>query len=150
MEEIVKRFINGEHQVFLSLESSLDRKNFHEEIQKQLKDRDTKSYYYLITFTLKEKPKDEEVIQKYIISQMGRPALHIVKAHYVKEYTKKGIPHWHFAVKSKRHICKNRFNYYVQKFGNIDISKNHCQTLNEMMNYINKESLSIQIIPCVL
>ncbi len=154
MQDYVTRFINGDHQVYVdyvSKSSSLMRE-FHSEIQKQVNENTIKSYYYMITFTLKNDcSKEEELtIQDYILSQMERPALKIVKAFYVKEKTKQGRAHWHVAVQTKRFLCRNRFNYYCKKYGHIQVSKNHCQTLQEMMNYINKDQQSIQIIPRVI
>lgn len=110
------------------------------------KSKQKKYYYYLITFTLKEDTNDEEKIHQYIKKQLQRKALKIVEAHLAKEYTKKGRPHWHASVKSEKYLAKDRFNYFVKKYGNIDISKNNSQTLEESINYINKSTTSEQIV----
>lgn len=153
MEEIVRRFIKGEHHLYSNLINSKSLlKEFHIEIQRQVKEKETKYYYYLITFTLKPsiKKTEYEKIEKFILSQVTRPALKIKEAHYIKEYTKKNIPHWHISIKSKKFIAKNRFNYYQKHYGNIDISKSTNKSLTESLNYINKVQQSIQLLPRVL
>ncbi len=150
MQEVVKQFIEGNAEVQCSLYASIVSEHglhraFHAEFKKQLKEINVKKFYYLLTFTLRKDPDNEREIEKYILGQVLRPALRIKTAHYVKEYTKAGRPHWHVAVESTKYIARNRFNYYENKFGNIDISKNHGNTLEEMMNYINKEQPSIKI-----
>lgn len=148
LEDIVKRFIAGDESEYLiEARSQMFRMAFDNEFKRQLKDLDIKKYYYLITFTLKVDPtlEEEEEIEKYVISQFQRAALKIKEAYYVKEKTKKERTHWHVAVVSYRYIAKNRFNYYAQKYGHVDVSKNHCQTKEEMLNYINKVHESVKI-----
>ena len=65
-------------------------------------------------------------------------ALQIEKAHIVKEYTKKNVPHWHASVISKRYISKDRFESYIKRFGNVDISKNHSHQYENMTKYMSK------------
>ncbi len=101
-----------------------------------------------MTFTLKKGVElPEKDIEKYIISQFTeRPALCVKEAHIVKEYTKANVPHWHIAVKTTKFLAKNRFNYYEKKFGMIDISKSTNKSLQESINYINKDILSTKIV----
>ncbi len=152
MEEIVKQFLETrdreeQEKIYIyAIGKSNGMAEFHSEIKKQVKNLSKKYYFYLITFTVREEEKKNiDLIEEYIVSQMKRPALKIVFAEYVKEYTKKGMPHFHFAVKSERFIAKNRFNYYTQKYGFIDISKSTNKSLEESINYINKDTQSIKI-----
>lgn len=107
---------------------------------KYINSLDVKKYYYMITFTLKPGiTTPSESIEEYIKKQFTeRPALGISEAHIVQELTKNGTPHWHVAVISTKHISKDRFNYYTQLYGNIDISKNHSQKISETLNYLSK------------
>lgn len=145
MEKIVRQFISGENNdIAYILQNTCLSREFHKEIQRQVKNNSLRKYFYLITFTLKKDYNTDETleIEDYIKSQMTRPALRIDEAYMVKELTKSGRPHWHLAVKSSKFIAKNRFNYYKQKFGNIDISKSTNKSLEESLNYINKD------VPC--
>lgn len=153
LEKIVTRYIEiindpdkSEERINIIL--STDAKPFNKEFKRQIQEREKIDHYYMITFTLKPEIKKEEYeeIEKFILKQVRRPALKIKEAYYVKEYTKKNIPHWHISIKSKKTISKNRFNYYRNKFGNIDISKSNNNSLEESLNYINKEQQSIKII----
>lgn len=103
-------------------------------------------YRYMVTFTLRSLPEDEDVIEGYIISQFHRAPLQVVEAHISKEYTQTGVPHWHVVVTTRKCLKKDRFHYYIKKYGNIDISRTKAQTLDEGLNYINKSSSSKQFI----
>ncbi len=150
MQQYVKDFIAGDHAIYTKYiyRSSDLMKSFHDELKRQLKDRDVKHYYYLITFTLKPNIDKEKYdkIEEYIISQMKRPALKITEAHYVREYTKNHIAHWHVSLSCLKCLPKNRFNYFEKLYGHVDISKTTDKSLNEGINYINKEQISIQIL----
>lgn len=100
-----------------------------------------KRYMYMITFTLKD-PKDETQAEEYIISQAKREALQIVQYQYAKEYTKKGIAHWHVAIETKIPIKKDRFiQYYKNKsYGNIDLSRSKSTNYQNILNYISKDT----------
>ncbi len=119
------------------------------------KKKEDKRFYYMITFTLDEKkkeeinykPKSDLEMQKYIISRLRRKALKIEKAHIVKELTEAGVPHWHVAVKALKYISKDRFKYYIKLYGNIDISKNHSQNYETIIKYISKSDTPYQLIP---
>lgn len=123
-------------------------------IKEYRKDKLKKHYYYLITFSKSpECSKEDDELELFIISQAKRPALHIVDASYTKEYTKNGVAHWHLSVKSSKYIAKNRFNYYVKNFGFVDVSSSTVNSRDESLNYINKDSVSTDIIlnsVCVL
>lgn len=156
MEEIVKRFLEANPEerskiYYIEIVKGNLMKEFHTCMKKlmKLRDRDERRYYYLLTFTLNPKlevDETEDEIEKYIITRVKRKALKIVKAHIVKEYTKKGVAHWHVATKSKRYISKDRFKYFEKKYGFIDISKNHSQNYNFMMDYITKSNIPKEII----
>lgn len=106
-----------------------------------------KNYRYLITFTLREsEPHSEDLIQEYIIKQFKRKALKIESAYITKEYTKNNVAHWHVACQSLKFISKDRFQHYIKKYGNIDISKTHSQTLKSAIEYISKEFEPLQIV----
>ncbi len=153
MEDLVKEFVEGTAEAQRQLYSEIVMnhglyKDFHTELKKQLYDKNKKYYYYMITFTLKDSIKDLgliKTIQKFIEGQVLRPALRIKEAHIVKELTKKGQAHWHVAVKAEQYIAKNRFNYYQKNYGNIDVSKNHGNTMTEMLNYMNKDNQSTKL-----
>ncbi len=150
--DLVTKFVDGDKTAINKILLGGLWPAYKKEIKKQMdiKYKPKKYYYYLITFTLKENHKDYTLIENYILGQVERKALHIVEAHYTKELTKKGRPHWHVAVKSEKCIPKNRFNYYEKKYGKIDISKSVTNTIDESINYINKENQSITLIPRVL
>lgn len=124
------------------------REDITRNMRSYLKTMDQKYHYYMVTFTLKDEMKEEyDSAESYISSQFtSRPALSIVEAHISQEFTKKGVHHWHVAVKTKKPLCKNRFNYYQKIYGNIDISKTKCQNLQESLNYISKDIIPKQLI----
>jgi len=138
------------------LENLVSNQNdFHHSFVRFLANKDKQLYCYLVTFTLsvgcmptfpspKYLTKNEyyQEVEDYIEKQFKRKPLKITEAHMVREYTKKGIPHWHVAVSCEKHLAKNRFNYYSRKYGNVDISKSKCQNIQESLNYINKSSVS--------
>lgn len=97
---------------------------------------------YMITFTLKPEMADcdSRVFKSDIIKRLKRPGLSIIKCYLVKELTKKGVVHYHAAVSSNKYICKNRFKKLSEKYGFIDISKNHVNSLKTMMKYMTKSN----------
>lgn len=102
--------------------------------------KDNKRYVYMITFTLSPNSKaDQKSVEEFISNQARRTALQIVKFEMVKEYTKKGVPHWHALVVSKKHLAKDRFKHYIENYGNIDISKSKSQDSQHIYDYIKKE-----------
>ncbi len=117
-----------------------DKRSFTKDFKKTMDRYERKTYLYMVTFTLRENHSEEEteIIGNFIESQAFRPALDIIKASIVKEYTKKGRAHWHMAIESKKLLKKDRFNYYIQKYGNVDISKNRHNNSSEMINYMSK------------
>ncbi len=155
MEEIIETFLLILSPMIRSqyyLEEVFDKgkeKEFHNTLKLYLKKSDNKNkrYYYLITFTLSDDNiVDSKLIKQYIISRLRGSALQIEKCHLVEELTQKGTPHWHASVISKKYISKDRFKYYVNKFGYIDISKNHSQNYDTMLKYITKSNTANQII----
>lgn len=108
-------------------------------------------YNYMVTFTIdptKNKIDDllEETIEQYICNQSHRDALKITYFAYVKEYTKKGVAHWHAVITTTKPLAKNRFQFYEKLYGSVDISKTKVTTTQEALNYISKESSPIVII----
>lgn len=99
-----------------------------------------KSYFYLVTFTIRDEciPQADE-IELYIKKQFkNRPALQVVTAHIAREFTKRGVPHWHVQVETSIPLCKDRFDYYVQLYGQVDVSKTRSQNPQKTLDYISK------------
>lgn len=106
-----------------------------------LESRDIVCYYYLVTFTIDPKinTSSDDEIESYIKKQFtDRPSLKVLEAHIVKEFTQKGIAHWHVSCKTGKPLKKDRFHYYMRKYGQIDISKNRHKNLNDGLNYISE------------
>jgi len=120
----------------------------HPLVMKALRRSDNKEYYYMTTFTLKPtiKPAQYDSIETYIINRLKETKLNITEAHIAREHTKQGVPHWHACIKASKYIAKSRFITYVKKFGNVDHSKNKTNSLEDMLEYTNKEVNSIRII----
>jgi len=118
------------------------------EYRKQMKRKQKKYYFYLVTFTLRaEIEENNKLIEDYIISQFeDRPPLHIEEAYIAQELTKKGKPHWHVAVKTGTCLKKDRFNYYIKKYGFVDISKSNHKSLKESLNYISKDTMPKKLV----
>lgn len=120
------------------------RNDFHSEYIKQVKAKDIKKYVYMVTFTvdpnkiteLDEEREDE--IETFIIKQSKRTALQLNRYDVVKEHHKDGRPHWHVLAVTRKPLKKDRFNYYIKKYGNIDISKSKSGDPVEIENYIHK------------
>lgn len=99
-----------------------------------------KSYLYMVTFTIdkkKFKGIDDEV-EAFIRRQATRKPLKITRFLLVKEYCKSGVAHWHALIKTIIPLKKDRFNYYISKFGRIDISKSKTNDEDEIINYMSK------------
>ncbi len=114
---------------------------------KKIRREEKKLYFYLVTFTLKPSVNNtDDKIGLYIRKQFEeRPPLQIIEAYMVEEKTQNNIPHWHVAVSTNKPLKKDRFNYYIKKYGNIDISKTKAQTLLESINYISKEAIPTKL-----
>lgn len=115
-------------------------------IKAYLKEEDEKNkhYFYLVTFTLKNKLNAIELAKcrKYIKEQFtDRPALKVNHAILVEELTAAGTEHWHVACSTKIPLSKDRFNYYEKLYGKIDISKNKHKNINDALNYIAKTAV---------
>lgn len=107
------------------------------------KETEKPAYFYLVTFTLKPSisSSDYDNIEAYIRKQfVDRPSLGVKEAHLVRELTKLNIPHWHVSVQTDRPLKKDRFHYYTKLYGQIDISKNKAQNLQDGLNYISKSN----------
>lgn len=112
---------------------------FHENFKSYIKQKDVKKYYYLVTFTIHpEYASREREIEEYIRRQFLRVPLRIKEAWIVRELTATNVPHWHVAVCTYKALKKDRFNYYVKKYGFVDISKSRLNSLEESLNYISK------------
>lgn len=114
-------------------------------LKQQDKIKNQKNYYYLITFTLRNKD-DATSAEAYIKRQTERTALNITSYEYCKEYTKNNMPHWHASVITTKPLKKDRFHYYIKKYGNIDLSRSRAQHDFESLNYISKSSTPTKIL----
>lgn len=109
-------------------------------LQKVMKEQEKKKYFYLLTFTLKPEA-DADKAEAYIRRVPERAPLQVTRCDLVKEHTKKGVAHWHMSVITTKALKKDRFSYYAQKFGHLDISKNKAQIYDEMLEYMTKEEV---------
>lgn len=105
----------------------------------------SKKYVYLVTFTKRNPEDNDDVIEQYIVKQFKRKPLKVTEAHIAKEQTKQGVSHWHVAVETERALKKDRFNYYLKKYGFVDINKNKEQNIETTLNYISKDILPTKI-----
>lgn len=112
-------------------------KEFREELERQLKDKEKKKYIYMLTFTLRDK-EDYAKAREYIYRQHLREQLKVMSYYVVEELTKKGMPHFHVAIQTEKPLKKNRFNYYSKLYGNIDLSRTKGQTVDSVLNYMSK------------
>lgn len=118
--------------------------------QKEIQNR---KYIYMLTFTVSEtlhKKISEELadeIEEYLRAiEKRKSVLKIIKFSLVREYHKNGRPHWHALIETLKCLKKDRFNYYIKKYGFIDISRNKAQTDTEIINYLHKSGTVIDII----
>lgn len=128
------------------------RPDFHKAFKKALKGTKLKRYIYMVTYTVDPKKHPEmtdsleQEVQAFIESQGKRSALGVLRYEYVKEHHKDGRPHWHALVETSRPLKKDRFNYFVKKYGNVDIAKNKAQQNTEILNYISKVETPTRVI----
>jgi len=109
--------------------------------------RTMKSYCYMVTFTVDPKKEvDIAEVEAYVNKIKDREALQIIEAWYVIEHLDSN-KHCHLAVKTKKPLCKSRFNIAQQKFGKVLFKKQKIsEELYEMLEYFSKENEPIQII----
>lgn len=105
-----------------------------------------KKYIYMITFTIdpskntdQTKEDLESIIDEFVTKQANRKGLNIVFFAMTKEYTQQNMAHWHVVIQSTKTIKKDRFAYYSQTYGNVDISRTKGTTYTEALNYISKD-----------
>jgi len=123
------------------------RNGFNQEFRKQLKAYDIKKYIYMVTFTIS--PKLHSVItedlkhevEQFIEKTPDRKPLKVLNMQYVCELHKDGRPHYHSLIVTERPLAKDRFNYYIGKYGNIDVAKNKQGSTEEILNYISKSGV---------
>lgn len=99
-----------------------------------------KSYFYLITFTVKPSFTDYDTVRDFVKSQAQRKALKFKQFYFSEEKHKSGVPHWHCAVQTEKPLKRDRFNFYVRKYGHVDVSRTNVQTIQESLNYISKDT----------
>lgn len=116
--------------------------------KRQKEKKKSQGYQYIVTFTLKEDISKDEIfaIEKYIKKQFLRAPLKIRRADIVQEQTEQGRPHWHVAVHTDKWLKKDRFDYYIKKYGFVDISRSKSTNYNHRLEYINKSNTSEQIV----
>lgn len=117
---------------------------WHEQFKRY--DPKEKSYLYLCTFTKKEPSDDDDTIEEYIKKQFTRKPLKVKQAYIAKEKTANNVSHWHVAVETLKALKKDRFNYYIKKYGFVDISKSKGTNIETPLNYISKDTLPLKII----
>lgn len=148
LKEKVKAFLKLEEGMHpdwvLDIIQGPDYEAFKEEIKRQ---SSKKRYLYLVTFTVDPKKysgeEQEDEIENYILKQGNRPALRLIQFQLVKERCKSGMPHWHAFIESEKCLKKDRFNYYISKYGKIDISKSKTNDEDEIINYIYKTGAEV-------
>lgn len=119
------------------------------------KHKANKQYVYLYTFTLEHTQYPEDDVEKYIIKQIKSPRFKILSCNFVKEYTKKGVAHWHACIFSEDPIETGQFWYYAKKYGFVHNSKDKTklkklrknpQKYDDILKYLNKKFISTKII----
>jgi hypothetical protein len=147
IQELVKDFRqNNNKKDYSYIFTSNIADDFHREFKRQIKEDDkiSKGHIYMLTFTIdpnKHKIVTDELlyeIEKLINSQHSRTALKVRRYLTVREYHKNKRPHWHALIITDRPLAKDRFNHYIKKYGNIDLSKSKSQQPSEIVNYMSK------------
>lgn len=124
--------------------------DFHKKMKSYYKN--AKEYRYLITFTISPKKFEtitdslEEEIEDFIESQSKRKALKITHFAYVRELHDNKRPHWHVSIKTSKCLKKDRFNYYIKKYGYIDFSKSKDTNEQESLDYLSKSGTVKELI----
>jgi len=107
-----------------------------------------KLHIYMVTFTVRDDISDSafDECEELVISQSKRTALKLTKFAWVKEFTKREKPHWHCLMVSTKPLKKDRFKYYENKFGKVDIAKNKAQQYHEILNYMSKSNTVTELL----
>lgn len=119
----------------------------HKIITKHIK-KVTKNYYYMVTFTLKAESQYDDA-KKYVYRQHKRPKLPITRYSVVEELTKRGVPHWHCAIKASAPLKKDRFSQYSKVYGYVDFSRNFSTNYDTMIKYMSKTNIPLQLLPLI-
>lgn len=146
LKQLIKRVIDGQE---LTLhESNMLHSYSNKEINQTLNQLQgkIKTFLYMITFTLKHENIDPDEVENYIKAQAKRKALKIIQFQLVKELCKSGRAHFHALVQTTKCLKKDRFNYYIQQYGNIDISTSKTNDPQEIINYLSKQGTIEKII----
>lgn len=121
--------------------------SFHKQISKAIK-KINEQYNYMLTFTVDLKKKsistDDDIkeIEDYIIKLISSRSLnHIVKSHIVYEIGSNGNHHWHVYANCTKCLKKQRFQTYIKKYGNVDISRSKTNNTDEIINYMSKDGI---------
>lgn len=110
-------------------------------------------YTYMLTFTTDPSkwpeisPEREAMIEDLVRQQGLRTGLGIKKYSYVKERHANGRAHFHSLIQTTKPLKKDRFNHYITRYGNIDISKSKAQQDANVINYMSKENDIIEVYP---
>lgn len=151
-EEFKEHYQNGTSCPWMDRLSSICPKVYNKWLKAAIAEVHGISYLYMVTFTIDPKKHPEVTddlvnqIELYISSLTQRVALKIIYLSYVKELHKDGRPHWHVAIKTVKSLDKSRFCTYQKKFGNIDFSPSKTQSLDEMLNYMDKEGSRVELL----
>lgn len=105
-------------------------------------------FLYMLTFTVDLNKKkietegDIKEIEDYIIKLLLSKSLkHILRSHIVYEVGENGNHHWHVYAECSKCLKKDRFNTYIKKYGNIDISRNKTDNEETILSYMAKSNI---------
>lgn len=110
------------------------------------------NHVYLVTFTVNPNLKHiksktlEQLITYGDTAVRGLAKLkeitkcEIVNFVYALEHTKRGQPHWHLALETRKPCPKSNFRDMVRKLGKVDYDKSVSNDILNCLTYIRKEN----------
>jgi len=98
-----------------------------------------KIYEYFTTFTCKD-VKNKDNLYNLLSRLHHRKALKIISYHLTKEHWDGSNPHIHTYIKTTKPLAKTNIKYY-KKFGHIDHKPVTPGTQQQILEYLNKESV---------
>lgn len=124
---------------------------FSNQIRKAIK-KINERYLYMLTFTVDLKKRkietDDDIteIENYIIKLLRSKSLkHILRSHIVYEIGSSGNHHWHVYAECSSCLRKDRFNTYIKRYGNVDISRNKTDDEETIITYMSKSGTPVCI-----
>lgn len=133
-EEFIQAILHDGHAFMVGYRKFLKTRQGHE---------------YFITFTLdpSKGPFNYDVIEAYINTICDMKQIACKQWYTVREYTKKGIAHWHCFVRSNAIIRKDYLRTYIKKYGSVDIRKVNVGTSESVLQYMEKDSQPVCVFP---